>query len=412
MPRVNRGAEVVPSTTTTTITTIPSTVLLSSGSVSKDEKLDEQTQQQLQQAQCMYKDSSTSSGSNNNTFVSSSKGQSNSLLLPIGIGVGINRASLVRMILTLDGRDKFTKLVQYLCRFLAHYYSTSTSSSTSQTSDRNVLLIKQFNAMKVSLTNSRKAYRLGKSFIEINKLCEMDFIQPIRQFCSNGCCDKNQEDDNNKKSNNEKATTNHELYKIMATTIKTIGLCGFWACDNMSYLTMLGILDQQKQRHHSSVAATQNTTANRIQSLTVRANRFYFVSALSGLYVNICSYREFFIKHKKKNTTTTTTMSLDMKKSSTSDDDDQENHNNKDTDTNSSNDENEQQQQIHDDLKLLRQERILQLAIVKSCCDLLVFSNNPGIDLWYQWRQVKLNEYIHCIAGMISSITVMYNQYQ
>jgi hypothetical protein len=46
---------------------------------------------------------------------------------------------------------------------------------------------------------------------------------------------------------------------------------------------------------------------------------------------------------------------------------------------------------------------------LKSSCDVLAFTNNPGIDLWMKHRGRKMNELVHCLCGLISSATVMYN---
>ena len=66
------------------------------------------------------------------------------------------------------------------------------------------------------------------------------------------------------------------------------------------------------------------------------------------------------------------------------------------------NDNEEQQEQI-----------IIILNLVKSCADVLVFSNNAGIDFWVKYitHGRKLNEVIHCLSGMVSAAVVLYNNY-
>jgi hypothetical protein len=41
----------------------------------------------------------------------------------------------------------------------------------------------------------------------------------------------------------------------------------------------------------------------------------------------------------------------------------------------------------------------------------LVFSNNPGIDLWQQQIGHKMHEGFHCLFGLISASAVLYNNY-
>ena len=53
----------------------------------------------------------------------------------------------------------------------------------------------------------------------------------------------------------------------------------------------------------------------------------------------------------------------------------------------------------------------LSLALLKSCCDFMVFSNNPGIDLHLKLRGRKNHEGLHCLGGLVSASTVLYNNF-
>jgi len=53
----------------------------------------------------------------------------------------------------------------------------------------------------------------------------------------------------------------------------------------------------------------------------------------------------------------------------------------------------------------------LFLALLKSICDVMVHSNNPGVDLWMRYRGRKLYEGFHCLLGLTSAATVLYNNY-
>ena len=86
--------------------------------------------------------------------------------------------SWVALSLTLDGRDKITKLIQYLCKFIGWYYESLFLSSLPE----NNLLQKanRFRKLQKSLTESRKAYRLGRTIVELEKLKEIGIIYWIK----------------------------------------------------------------------------------------------------------------------------------------------------------------------------------------------------------------------------------------
>ncbi len=53
----------------------------------------------------------------------------------------------------------------------------------------------------------------------------------------------------------------------------------------------------------------------------------------------------------------------------------------------------------------------LFLALLKSMCDFMVFSNNPGVDLHLKFRGKKNHEALHCLGGLISASTVLYSNF-
>merc|ERR1712183_598920 len=81
----------------------------------------------------------------------------------------LDPSSWVKLMLSLDGRDKITKIIQYSSRFLAYY--------TQQ---------KRFSNLQNSLTHSRKAFRFGRSFIEIYKLWNLGIFKK-HKICDNIC---------------------------------------------------------------------------------------------------------------------------------------------------------------------------------------------------------------------------------
>jgi hypothetical protein len=100
-------------------------------------------------------------------------------------------SSWLAMALTLDGRDKITKVLQYSSRFLGYYYESmahkmgrmESSSSVGGDHGTNLHVVeaclsraKRFRNLQKSLTKSRKAYRLGRTVIELEKLKKIGFV--------------------------------------------------------------------------------------------------------------------------------------------------------------------------------------------------------------------------------------------
>ena len=117
--------------------------------------------------------------------------------------------SWVALSLTLDGRDKITKVIQYTSRFLGFYYETlaagiSQSHSTSSIYATYVFKAKKFRRLYKALTTSRKAFRFGRTFIEIDKLKEMGFLHWVAWYLR-----KNMfvHDDGDKSNNEESSST-------------------------------------------------------------------------------------------------------------------------------------------------------------------------------------------------------------
>jgi hypothetical protein len=92
----------------------------------------------------------------------------------------------IATVLTLDGRDKFTKVLQYSSRLLCWYFAglaaaAATTSSSSISIDGGgspsqlfyQALSTRFNSLYKSLVTSRKAFRMGRSIIEWDKIKSM-----------------------------------------------------------------------------------------------------------------------------------------------------------------------------------------------------------------------------------------------
>jgi len=236
-----------------------------------------------------------------------------------------------------DGRDKFTKLIQYCSRLLA-WWLVGTARLRA-------------NSLKISLTTSRKAFRLGRSVIELQRLSD----QGVLEWFLSKSCDKNGKEPG---------------WKKLGVALKTLGLMGFWAFDNVSFLTGAGVLDDYSQHEKSVRLQRRQQLASQASAL---ANRSYFVGSVAGLITNWRCYRE----HRQKMHQLLLEEAASPK-----------------------------------ELEEAKQEQfVLFLALLKSICDTLVFSNNPGLDFWVKSRGTKMHEGVHCLAGLISACSVLYNKY-
>jgi len=189
-------------------------------------------------------------------------------------------ASWVALSLTLDGRDKITKIIQYSCRFLTWFY-TSTSPSD--------IHANCYKALYKSLTESRKAYRLGRTITEFHKLRKTSLLRQKER----------QEKEND--SDDEESS----WWRNPCTALKLIGLAGFWLGDNLFYLTNIGFLDSKfynsiprSADENSGDVKTQVLSLRKQQTITTKhfAARCYFLAVLVGLYANI---KEVLLQRKK-----------------------------------------------------------------------------------------------------------------
>ena len=310
--------------------------------------------------------------------------------------------SWIALALTLDGRDKITKVLQYLARFLTWWLARNPSAE-------------RFKALKESLTTCRKSFRLGRSFIEFRKIQELQVPRAIcaslRQSVDSSAVVPNQNESRrtlkemiasvgSKTSKNflfdkvyrplvlatcsllgfendkSASSLSSPLWKIIGTAIKMAGLLGFWAGDNVSFLSACGFLDDMRTDKNTRVNRRNETST----AFSKFANRSYFLGAIAGLYVNL----KVYLEHRENN----------LRKLRDKAEEEE------DTD---------RAAQAWEAAKA--KEFSLLLALVKSCADVLVFSNNPGIDVWMKVRGKKLNEGIHCAGGLISASTVLYNNF-
>lgn len=272
--------------------------------------------------------------------------------------------------LTLDGRDKITKFLQYWSRLLAYYYSSRRNATGVGSA-----AAAAWQALYTNLSFSRKAFRLGRSVVEIEKLRNLGLWTALSLQGAGGKTTHQPTDD---------------VWKLVGTALKTLGLCGFWAADNLNFLTSIGCLDDKKlggggtaMDRDADDHRTLQVRKARQMEWGIRANRSYFFGSVAGLVVN---FRTFLLFQR-----TQVAAAYQMwKEAKTAD----------------------QVDAANEQIKSVREKQFLiALDLIKSCCDVLVFSNNPGVSLWEKYHGRKLHEGVHCIGGMMSAAVVLYNNY-
>lgn len=174
-------------------------------------------------------------------------------------------------------------------------------------------------------------------------------------------------------------------WKLIGGTMKLLGLMGFWAFDNVSFLTGSGFLDPISSGVGDKKVLVDPKAGDRLKrkkSASEWAGRCYFAGSIGGLYVNARALWEHNAKLSEAQ--------VKLDKASTEDD-------------------------IKEAQAYLQQSKRkhfeLSLALLKSCCDFMVFSNNPGIDLHLKYRGKKNHEGLHCLGGLISASTVLYSNF-
>jgi hypothetical protein len=271
--------------------------------------------------------------------------------------------------LTLDGRDKITKFLQYWSRLLAYYYSSRRNASGS---GYDAAAAASWHALYTNLSLSRKAFYLGRSVVEIEKLRNLGLWTALSLLGAGGKTTPQARDD---------------VWKLVGTALKTLGLCGYWAADNLNFLTSIGCLDDKL----CGGGAVTDRSFDRVLQLRkarqlewgIRANRSYFFGSVAGLVVSVRAYLLF--------RRTQVAAAYQMWKDAKTD---------------------EQVEAAREHLQSVKEKQFLvTLDLIKSCSDVLVFSNNPGVNLWEKFHGRKLHEGIHCFGGMMSAAAALYNNY-
>jgi len=197
--------------------------------------------------------------------------------------------------------------------------------------------------------------------------------------------------------NINEASPKVEWWKATSSALKTIGLIGYLLGDNLNFLTSSGALD-----NYSLSDKDRLSHRKRFQTLVgKRSNQSYFFAAIIGLVTNTYTYYRFL--QLQKNTTMLTQGEQQQADDSNNSSDSEEQNEERRI-------ENTTIQQTTTITKEQQQKQFtLFLALFKSCMDVIVFSNNDGIDLHKKWRGRKNHEGLHCLCGILSAGTGLYN---
>lgn len=385
---------------------------------------------------------------------------------PSFVQVGLQRKaspwklqSWIALSLTLDGRDKITKVLQYVSRFLAWWfvaYGVRRGAGSAAAAAFNRNQAARFAGLCKELATSRKAFRLGRSVTEMHKIASMGFLgllgwhlrrhidrlegnttdavgdgdgdasaqrleDPpkiiVRRASSNtgwgpmtlGDADADDGTSTSKRTlyrslsnmayrkmyrplmsrvsstfGTSSETPKAAFWTETGVLLKIVGLLGFWLGDNVNFLASSGAFDDYSLKQEQRLARRK-----RWQTFaSEKANQAYFFGALAGLVTNAYVYFRFQKdKLEQARRTYQEMASVDVES------------------------EEEQEYALKQLKKLQEKQFSFFLALLKSCMDVAVFSNNPGIDWHQKLRGHKNNEGLHCLCGLISAGTVLYNNF-
>jgi hypothetical protein len=258
----------------------------------------------------------------------------------------------------LDGRDNVTKIFQYASRLMV--FCCSQAGLTTEAS--------RFNALSANLSLSRKAFRLGRSLTEIDKLRKMSAFSLLMWHIRHA---------NKDVSSHRGPESKSPLWKTLGSALKMLSLMGFFAGDNVVFLASAGFLDD------FSLPESERTVQRESfqRKATTFANRAFVFGSIAGLFVAVKSYwlhRMNDLRIAQENLIESQVRGKNQVKVAT-------------------------------DLleKAQREQFSLFLVMLKSACDVILFSNNPGVDLFTKIRGKKNHEFLHCLCGIIGASTVL-----
>ncbi|KAL3817408.1 hypothetical protein ACHAXA_011037 [Cyclostephanos tholiformis] len=330
----------------------------------------------------------------------------------------------IACLLTLDGRDKFTKVLQYTSRMLCWYFAglarrtivpgiDGPTTTTGRPIDASggirgaaslvvalysdldvrrkyyLAISRRFEELYKSLVTSRKAYRIGRSIIEWDKISSMGVGEYLNYMLLEPLADSPGRTHGDATDATApippSSVTSTPGWKLLGTTAKLVGLMGFWAFDNASFVAGSGFLDPIISDDRVVLVDPKcPERTSRKNRAAEWASRFYFMGSVGGLYVNARSLwvhrrNELRMARERLRVAIAESTGIEDAKSHL--------------------------------IKTEGDNFELCVALLKSIADVTVFSNNPGVDLHLKYRGKKNHEGLHCLGGLISASTVLYNNF-
>jgi hypothetical protein len=241
---------------------------------------------------------------------------------------------------------------------------------------------KRFEELYKALVTSRKAFRIGRSIIEWDKIASMGVGDYLNYMLLEPLADS----PNTLKKTTIPPSVSTPAWKLLGTTTKLVGLMGFWAFDNASFIAGTGFLDPIVCDVDKVVLVDPKCPerTSRKNLFAEWASRFYFMGSVGGFYVNARSlwgHRRNELRKAREGLREAIADSEGIEEAKS---------------------------------RLEKTERDnfeLCVALLKSIADVTVFSNNPGVDLHLKYRGKKNHEGLHCLGGLISASTVLYNNF-
>eukprot|EP00816_Leptocylindrus_hargravesii_P007093 CAMPEP_0196823510 /NCGR_PEP_ID=MMETSP1362-20130617/87800_1 /TAXON_ID=163516 /ORGANISM="Leptocylindrus danicus, Strain CCMP1856" /LENGTH=201 /DNA_ID=CAMNT_0042203399 /DNA_START=1 /DNA_END=606 /DNA_ORIENTATION=- len=164
-------------------------------------------------------------------------------------------------------------------------------------------------------------------------------------------------------------------WKALATSLRLMGLAGFWASDNVAFLTKNKFLLQS------------SPTAREAQEFGAKS---YFFASWMGLFIAANDLNSQRIELKRLESEVDELSSSEEKRTSPG-------------------------QELSDALHALEKGKADQfvnlLTLIKGVVDVMVFSNNAGVDLHQKYRGKKMNEGVHSMCGLVSAFVVLYKNF-
>lgn len=289
--------------------------------------------------------------------------------------------------LTLDGRDKVTKILQYACRLMVWWLGRTAraSSPVSLSEDakkRNEIATECYRSLYKSLAEARKAYRLGRTVAEVHKI--FSSAPPTldeKKALGNETSPKGEDGDDDDEGSRRR--------KRLRAQLRLVCLAGYWTSDNVAYLSSVGFLESYETRNVLQRSATRTRRRTRASK---NSARFFFLASVLALYEHL---KDLFVAGQRlRRAWSQHRMSLvDAEVSRGSD--------TADADAAQSRNELDRAKKLYVDCVV---------SLTKSSCDAIVFGNSPGVDLPLKFRGRRMDEGIHCVLGIVSGLMVLYKK--